>query len=374
MSLTIEQAIDNVLDERRARQDFSIPLKDFTLSLDTDGKNIVGVIDGQDYTPTEHCLKQMAKWHNLPLGILKNLTAPITKQNGEVIAQRDSTDLGLLVQLFKNGIRDGRTDPNKVFKFRTYNGNTLRAMLSDMYAIIDNVWYLECLQGVFKGFDSPPQFEHWNTDGDSIHGNLRIPGIESKRSDSDYGGMLFIGNCEIGTRRIAIAPAVWRQICTNGMMGWAKGQEWNKVHRGDVDLKGLASSIQAQINNAIPILADGIDRLTNTQALEFSKGVKPSQLIAQIADNYKMTTGEKGQAIATVAEYVNHESNFRNLFGIINAITRVAQTQIPAEHHRLEEIGGDLTQLTPNQWERLNNVAAYMPEERYNKILGRVAA
>lgn len=370
---TISAAIDNVLDERRNRKDFSIPLKEFSLSLDTDGKNIVGCIDGRDYVPTLHCMKQMAKWHNLPWGIVKSLMNPLCKPNGEVIAQRDSVDLGLLVSLFKNGVRDGRVDPNKTFKFRTYGDGTLRAMLSDIYAIIDNVWYLEHLDGVFAGWDAPPYFEHWNTDGDTIHGNLRIPGIEATKDDGEHGGMLFIGNCEIGTQRISIAPAVWRQICTNGMMGWAKGQMWDKVHRGAVDLKSLAAEITSKVGEKINLVRDGIEVLQATREHEFVKGVKPSQIIAQVAEQFNLTTGQKGQAVKMVEEYVNHESGFRNLYGIINAVTRTAQTQPAAEQHRLETVGGSLAQLNPAGWNRLNVLAGSMAEEKYNKILGRVA-
>ena len=371
---TLTTAIDSVLDARENRQDFDIPLKDFSLSLNVDGDKIVGCIDGRDYVPTNYCLRQMAKWHNLPLGILRNLTEPVYKQNGDVLFDRDSTDLGLLVSLFKNGIRDGRVNPDKVFKFRTYGDGTLRAMLSDMYAIIDNVWYLEHLQDVFSNYpDGEVKFNHWNTDGDTIYGNLKIPGIEANHEDGEHGGMLFIGNCEIGKQRISIAPAVWRQICTNGMMGWAKGQMWDKVHRGAVDLKGLASEITVKIADKIKLINDGITTLRSTQEHEFVKGVKPSQIIAQIADSYKLTPGQKGQAVATVGEYVNHESAYRNLYGIINSITRMAQTQEPAEQHRIEAVGGQLAGYSDKDWNRLNVLAGSMNEDKYNKILGRVA-
>ncbi len=371
---TITAAIDKVLDARQNRVDFSIPLKEFSLSLDVDGANIVGCIDGRDYVPTWHCLKQMAKWHNLPLGIVKSLMSPLTKPNGEVIAQRDSTDLGLLVSLFKNGIRDGRVDADKVFKFRTYGDGTLRAMLSDIYAIIDNVWYLEHLSNVFAGWDDTPHFKHFSTDGDTLHGNLYIPGIEANLEDGEHAGMLFIGNCEIGTQRISIAPAVWRQICTNGMMGWAKGQMWDKVHRGAVDLGGLAAEITSQIGSKINLIRDGFDAFQATRAHEFVKGVKASQVIAQVADQFKLTTGVNGQALATVGAYTDHESAYRSLYGIINAVTRVAQTQEPAEQHRLEAIGGELCRLDAKRWNALNVVAGSMEEAKYNKILGRVAA
>lgn len=369
--LTIDQAIDKVVDERRARQDHEIPLKAFSMSLDANGENIVGTIDGQDYVPTEHCVKQMATWMGVSHAVLKQYLNPVYNQNGTVRYNRDRTDRELLLALFKNGIRDGRIDPNKVFKFRTYTDGTLRAMLSDRYAIIDNVWYLEHLKNVFGGYTEEPVFEHFRGDADTIGGNLRVPAISQTGNDSDYGGMLFIGNCEIGKRRISIAPAVWRQICTNGMMGWAPGQAWSKVHRGDIDLVGLAQSITAQIEKTIPLLADGISALMATQQLALT--AKPSEVIAQVALDHKLTTGMNGQSVQVMSEYRDHERQFRNLFGIVNAVTRAAQLQDSDEQFRLEEIGGLLTQLSDKGWTRLNTIASSMKEETRNKVFGVVS-
>ena len=371
MAITIDQAIDKVVDARRARQDFEIPMREFSLSLDANGENIVGTIDGQDYVPTDHCLRQMATWMGVSHAVVKQYLNPVLNQNGSVRYNRDRTDRELLVALFKNGIRDGRIDSNKVFKFRTYTDGTLRAMLSDRYGIIDNVWYLEYLKGVFSDYSEEPMFEHWTGDADTIGGNLRIPSVSHTGNDSDYGGMLFIGNCEIGRKRISITPSVWRQICTNGLMGWGKGQTWSKVHRGDIDLAGLADDISAKIEETIPILNKGIEVLINTQNFGFV--TKPAEIVAQIALDHKLSTGLNGQAIQTVNEYITHESGFRNLFGIINAITRVAQHQEADEHFRLESVAGELAQLDKTGWQRLNAIAGNMKEEQRNKVFGIVA-
>jgi hypothetical protein len=158
------------------------------------------------------------------------------------------------------------------------------------------------------------------------------------------------------------------------MMGWAAGQKWSKVHRGEIDLHGLAANITAQIAKQLPMITSGLEAMDAAHSMEFVAGVKPSQLIAQVAEQFKLTTGPKGQALATIGEYTTHESGFRNLYGIVNAITRAAQTQIPAEQHRLEEVGGELLRLDAKGWNRLNILAGSMDEAKYNKIIGRVAA
>lgn len=375
MSMTFDQAIDRVLDQRRTRQDVEIPIKNFSLSLDSNGENIVGTIDGRDYAPTEHCLRQMATWMGVSHAVLRQYTSPVVNQNGTVRYNRDEKDRELLVALFKNGIRDGRINPDKTFKFRTYTDGTLRAMLSDRYAIIDNVWYLEQLKNICQDAGcNNPVFEHFNGDADTIYANLRLPDVTKTGPDSDYGGMISVGNCEIGKRRISLAPAVWRQICTNGMMGWMadRDQMWSKVHRGSVDLNGLASDIRNNILQTIPMLEEGIDTLLAARQRNLT--AQPSEVIAQIAETYKLSNGLKGQAVETVEKFVNHESNSRNMFGIVNAITRVAQTQTPDEQVRLEGIGGNIVGLSDTGWDRLNTLAQNMSEEKRNKIFGVVSA
>ena len=59
---SFSEAVDAVLDERRERQDIQIPISQFSLSLNAEGDGIVGTINGVDYAPTMHCMKQLATW------------------------------------------------------------------------------------------------------------------------------------------------------------------------------------------------------------------------------------------------------------------------------------------------------------------------
>lgn len=373
--VSFSEAIDKVLDERRQRQDISIPLSQFSLSLDSDGENIVGTIDGVDYTPTMHCLKQMATWMGVSHAVLKQYLNPVVNQNGSVRYERDATDRELLVALFKNGIRDNRVDAKKVFKFRTYTDGTLRAMLSDRYAIIDNVWYLEHLQKVFGeiGGDEPG-FIHWRGNADTLYGNLLIPDSIRKENDSDYGGMISVSNCEIGKRRLSLLPSIFRGICTNGCIFGLQRLEnkISQVHRGDVNMVKLAESIHDGVDTLVPMVASGIDNFIKMQDLKLE--VPPSEIIAQIAQDYKLSPGKNGQAVNVVQHYAKDENAFRNLFGIVNAITRAAQEYDPSEHVRLDEIAGSLMEHNADSWKRFNQRAAGMSPKQRDKIFGRVTA
>ena len=374
-TISFSDAIDKVLDERRERQDIQIPISKFSLSLNADGNEIVGTIDGQDYVPTEHCLKQMATWMGVSHAVLKQYMNPVLNQNGTVKYERDQTDLELLVALFKNGVRDSRIDPKKEFKFRTYNDGTLRAMLSDRYAIIDNVWYLEHLANVFKAIGGDePGFVHWRGNADTLYGNLLIPDSIRKENDSDYGGMISVSNCEIGKRRLSLLPSVFRGICTNGCIFGLKrlANRISQVHRGDVNLTKLATSIHDGVDELIPMFASGIDKFVAMQDLKLE--AMPSNMIAQIAQDHKLTPGGNGQAVAVASQFANYEKDSRNLFGIVNAITRAAQDYNPSEHVRLDEIAGVLMDHTEHSWKLYNSRANGMSEDQKNKIFGIVAA
>lgn len=371
MATTFDQALESIEATRRARKDYLIPLKQASLTLDSDGKNIVVVIDGRDYKPNDYALRQMAQWMNVPGAMITKYTDPVFCSRGKEVYKTDRTDMEVLLQVFKNGIRNNRVDCDKMFRFRTYADGTLRAMLTETYAIIDNAWYVEQLQKAFKGMSDQPEFKHFRTNGDTMFGNLFIPGTELKGPDSEYGGMLHCGNSEIGNGRVEIQAAVWRLICTNGMRGWSYDQKWTKVHRGEINLTGLAADIIARIAKTLPILKDGITQLIQSQDRKLE--ATPSQVIAAIANHseFGLTRGQTGQATQSLDQFVNHEVGFQNLFGIVNAITRAAQLQKDdAEQFRLEEIGGHLTRLSDARWDVLHRTAKALEKKDVAKVYG----
>lgn len=378
---SFDEAIDKIQDERRERQDIQIPLKAFSLSLDANGDNIVGTINGQDFIPTMHCIKQMGTIMGVSHAVIRQYLNPVTKtkvKDGEkfdvVRYERDSIDRELLVKLFKNGIRDGRVDPNKEFKFRTYTDGTLRAMLSDIYGYIDNVWYIENLRKIFKtvGGDEPG-FIHWRGNADTIYANLLIPDSLRQEGDSDYGSMLGVGNCEIGKRRLSLTASLFRGLCTNGLIfGLEVLDKISQVHRGEIDLNKVYNDLVGGVTMGVPQIESQIDSFLEMRQRELD--VPVTHMIAQIAQDYNLTSGGKGQAVQVVQQFNKHEKANRNLFGIVNSITRVAQEVDPVEHVRLEQVGGSLMEFDATGWDAYNKRASAMKDAKRNKIFGRVAA
>lgn len=375
-TLSIDDGIDRVLDARRERRDIMCPLKHMRLGLNDDGNIVMEHIDGREYVPTNHALKQMATWMHVPHGFLKTMTNPVMNPNGSVKFERDRQDNEILLTVFKNGIRDERVDPEKEFRFRTYSDGTLRAMLSDRYAIIDNVWYLEQLKHIFGdiGGDEPRLFK-WRGNADTLYGSLLLPDTLLDKDDSSYGGMITVSNCEIGTRRLGQFPSIFRSICTNGMIfGWEKGEKIFQKHVGDIDLGKLRERLNANISVQLPLIKAGIDGFAALKDRKFAKDVRISQYIAQTAMDHTLTYGMKGQAATIASEFLTYEKDDTNLFGLVNAITRAAQNYENEEWTRMERIGGSFMEMTDKQFDLFSARARAIDSKFHDKVFGIVAA
>jgi hypothetical protein len=265
----------------------------------------------------------------------------------------------LLVHALRNGYRHVKED--KKMLFRTYKDGTLRAVLSDEYAIIDNRWYMETLKELLPG----GRVSHWRGDADVIWGNILIPDTIREEDDSDYGGMVSIGNSEIGTRALQQYPSVFRAICMNGCIwGRSKGTKSRKVHRGNVNLMMLRQEICKNINTQIPLLQDGVDKFMATKALEV-KDTSLANLFAYIADQNSIG----GKVINEVAQqFLAYEKDSKNAFGVINALTRAGQKFDNETWYDLDCLAGEMMYMTEHNWATMLSGARNMSEDKVTKV------
>ena len=368
----LSDGINQLLEDARSRDDILCPVKHMGMGLNDDNQLVLEYVDGREFVPTEHAFKQIATWCGVSHQFIKDMTNPFVA-GGKIKYERDRRDAETLLEVFKNGYR--RIESDKEFRFRTYGDGTLRAMLSDRYAVINNVWYLETLAELFKeiGGDEP-RLSHWRGDADTLYGNVLIPDTCRADQDSDYGGMISISNCEIGIRRLSQFPSVFRAICMNGCI-WdqEKGEKISKVHRGEINLNELRVEIANNLNDQIPLLADGVARFLALKDKVVDKAVKLSNVFAMIAYENKLSFGQNGQAAKVASMFSEHEAGNRNLFGIVSAITRAGQEYDPAEWVRFDGLAGSLMNYSDNQWNALQARAKAIDPKTYDKVFGIVA-
>ena len=310
------------------------------------------------YVPTDHALKDFSTKAALPSTSFMRV---IRGQH-----DFDAQDAKLMADSVNNWIR--RVDPEKLFQVRTYKDGTMRSFLSEKYAVVDNRWFIETMQ------DLLPQgrLSHWTGGDDAIYGNILLPDtiMDYDQDDSDYSGMLSVGNSEIGTRQIEIDPSIFRSICLNGCIwGRVSGVAFSRRHIGDIDLDGLKVSFAENIAAQLPILDTGVHKFLATRELG-AKAVPMKSVIASVAKTVKLSRGE---ATKVLDEWSSYESADRNLFGVVNAITRAGQTCGNARWHALDKVAGQIIDWSPGRWDVTLQDADVLKDKDLEKIYAPVA-
>ena len=349
---SFDQVMETVQRSAEEREDLLVPLSDIEPVVGEGGK-FAFEIAGKQYKPTEWALGQFA-------GRLKLPSSTVIR---ELLNQDDSDweDSDVAVRIAKNAMR--RADKDKKYRVRAYSDGTLRAFVTDRYAPIDNRWYLETMNEHLPG----SMYSHWRGDDDTIYGNLLLPDsiIDYGQSDdSDYGGMLSVGNCEIGKRRISQKPSLFRSICMNGnIWGKTEGEMIDRRHIGKIDLVDLKKRIVDNIEKQLPLIPIGVRKFLSLQTFKVEGSMK--QILGAVCLRNKL---DKTESREVLTQFATFEKDDRNLFGIVNSITRAGQNLSNEGWVKFDELGGQLTSYTESDWDRLNAYSKTITSEQIDEV------
>jgi hypothetical protein len=354
-TMSYDDAMEGLQRSAEEREDFLAPVKDIQ-AIVNDGGEFAFTVQDREFVPTDWALQQFSIRSKVPSSTV------IQKLRSQEDA--DDQDSEVMAYLANNSLR--RLDQDKVYRMRTYTDGTCRAFVTDKYAPIDNRWYLDQLR------ENLPEgrLSHWRGDEDTIFGNILLPDTiidYGQSDDSDYGGMLSIGNCEIGKRRISQVPSLFRSICLNGCIwGQCKGKEIKKRHIGEIDLQELSYAIYENIEAQLPLLDAGVRKLLALRELEVEEA-KMQQVFATVAMDHKLTKKEVSEVFRQWGQF---ERDDRNLFGVVNAVTRAGQTLDNMSWVRFDGIGGSLMDTSESRWAGILNRAASLQDKDLEKVYG----
>tara|TARA_R100001244_G_scaffold14245_1_gene15798 strand:- start:363 stop:1565 length:1203 start_codon:yes stop_codon:yes gene_type:complete len=354
-TMSYDDAMEGLQRSAEEREDFLAPVKDIQ-AIVNDGGEFAFTVQDREFAPTDWALQQFSIRSKVPSSTV------IQKLRSQEDA--DDQDSEVMAYLANNSLR--RLDQDKVYRMRTYTDGTCRAFVTDKYAPIDNRWYLDQLR------ENLPEgrLSHWRGDEDTIFGNILLPDTiidYGQSDDSDYGGMLSIGNCEIGKRRISQVPSLFRSICLNGCIwGQCKGKEIKKRHIGEIDLQELSYAIYENIEAQLPLLDAGVRKLLALRELEVEEA-KMQQVFATVAMDHKLTKKEVSEVFRQWGQF---ERDDRNLFGVVNAVTRAGQTLDNMSWVRFDGIGGSLMDTSESRWAGILNRAASLQDKDLEKVYG----
>jgi hypothetical protein len=367
-----DTAMDKIVDGQNKIQDIRGGLQDFTPAVSESGEAVLKYKDGREFVPTDHALKNIAVAGRTSDWFLRDLRENKNHQTkDEVVFKRDRGDAELLVQCLKQTLwRADRFDQEKERLWRTWSDGSMRAMLSDKYAIVNNAWVMEVVREAVPA----GMLSHWRGDADNMYGNVLIPDSIRQEDDSDYGGMLSVGNSEIGTRRVSSTPSVFRAICMNGCI-WdqEKGKSICQVHRGELDLDFLKHEIVRNLNEQIPLMNHGIDLLLKLRSYG-NNGVSMAKIVGQVCKDFKVT---KKQSFGVLKAFAVEQSEVEELantaFGVANAFTRFGQTLADDNWVKFDTLGGQVVNMQQAQWNSTVERAKSVDDKQLEKIFGSVS-
>lgn len=371
--MSFEDGMQKLALDQQKIQDIKGPLSDWRPQVDND-KFVLLHVSGRVFHPTAKAVKDMAVIGKTSEWVLNDLMTDKTKtaeEDSPILYKRDARDAEAICKLLSVTLfAEDRMDQNKTRLFRTWTDGTLRAVLSEQYAIVNNLWFLETLSKLIPG----GLLSHWRGDADTIFGNVLIPDTIREESDSHYGGMLSVGNSEIGLRRILSMPSVFRAICMNGCI-WEqeKGDVVSKVHRGEIDFKGLEVDIAKNLQSQIPLLSKGIDIVLGSRNLKFD-GTPTVQVVAQLFKDFKLPKSKSAKFLG----HFNTETSIlgtdaRSAFGLENALTRLGQDGDNDTWVKYDQIAGTIASLTKDRWSGMLNRAKTLDVKDTEAVLGDIS-
>ena len=380
--MSFKQAREQLANEQQQIRDYLIPLNEWDVVVVEGGIAFRHLESGRDYRPTNHALNLMCQvGRGMSSWTVRSLRDPIkhaTKKSadGEPKSidggKRGQPDWECLQQYVKIHLFNAeRVDQDKPRLLRTWEDGTLRAILSEQYTIVNNSWFLSVLEKAIPG----GMVSHWRGDADSIFGNVLIPDTIRQESDSDFGGMLSVGNSEIGTRRISSLPSVFRAICMNGCI-WDQesGKGINKVHRGTVDFASLEEMILENLQAQIPLVSQGIDLVLGLRAYGCGD-TNLMGLLAQTAIDHNMSKRQ----VSAVYDGWNTEMKLlgpteaKTAYGLLNAVTRAGQTLDNDQWVRFDTIAGEFATMDRYDWDKFRNRADNLSPKAVEKRVGEMA-
>ena len=379
--MTFDEGRQKLAEQQSVIHDYKCPLSDWQCDInDEDEVVLTYKPTSRPYRLTENAINNIAsisrgsRWAMQDLTKAKEHPTSKDKRTGEpkVEYERDRTDAELLKRIVDHYLfHADRMDQDKIRLFRTWDTGTMRAILSDQYFIVNNEWYLELIESVIPG----GLLSHWRGDADTIFGNVLIPDSIRQESDSAYGGMLSVGNSEIGLRRIMSLPSVFRAICMNGCI-WdqEKGKGTNKVHRGAVNLDQLKSEIVTNLQKQIPLLTSGIDKLLLTKQLKVG-AVSIGRVFAVVCKEHGITKKQVPyllKAYNTEADILG-STDVRTAFGVGSAITRFGQELENDGWVKMDMVGGEFANLTEASWNGLLKRAEGLSDKQVENAIGDVS-
>ncbi len=219
-------------------------------------------------------------------------------------------------------------------------GETLRAVLTERYSRVGNAELVEAISPVLKETGLSVRWFALSDEG--LHLRLVDPSrpLEVLPGDPVMAG-IHLANSEVGKRSLTIDTVVWRLVCKNGLVRLVKGKSlFNRRHIG-LSLPELMVTLPDAIRRALQEGVMVAERLQRATTIHLSD---PTGVIATLASDWPLSQSLEEKIIDARLQEGGQQDT---LYGLVNAVTSVAQGLPPDERYALEALAGTLLEAGP---------------------------
>ncbi|MBX3117434.1 MAG: hypothetical protein KF784_00095 [Fimbriimonadaceae bacterium] len=286
----------------------ALAMRDGALSLDIEGDRSVNL------KPNTWALGQLCTKLGIPSGYFKRCPPSLQDLQFEYWMRRFA--------------ESGQPDRQL---FLRASGLTLRGVLSEKYACIDNSKLIEAVEPLMEDGLIVTWFELTDV---SFHLRLVSPKIGSGDDDPILAGV-HIANSEVGMRTLTINAILYRQVCTNGMVRLVRNQNlYARKHIG-AQPENLCEIIQLSAREALDTGRIELNKLQQSRNFRITE---PKSTLDNLSKAWTLTES----VLETIQRQLPMNRLAFTAFDLINAITATAQLQPADERYRLETLAGSL--------------------------------
>jgi len=214
-------------------------------------------------------------------------------------------------------------------------GNVIRGFVSEKYVPLDNKPLVDILAELLDNREI--DIKKFDVSERSMHCRIAFPDLATDVGINGKKDMLHVGvhiqNSEVGSSAVHVYGMVYREICTNGLIADAGGEELlnqRHIHIKTYELKNRAAEA---IGNAAKVGSDVIERLINAQS---EAVIDPMDVIKKLAKD-KFTDKFTDEVLSTFQTEPQATK-----YGIVNAFTSAAKTLIMDRRVEVERFAGNL--------------------------------
>lgn len=252
---------------------------------------------------------------------------------------------------------------------RTIGGKT-RAFLSNRYRRIDNIEIAKVVLPII-GQMPGAHFESCQLTESRMYIKVVNTRLEAEVVPGDIvQAGIIISNSEVGQGSVSIQPLVYRLVCSNGMV--VNDAKARKYHTGRINTleenfqlyseETLAAEDHAFVKKIEDTVKAAVEEARFHQVIDLMKNATKAQInTADVPGIVKLASKDFGIREEESTGVLQHliEGKDLTLYGLSNAVTRHSQDVESYDRAtELEGIGYKILSMPPQQWNRINQMAA----------------